>query len=129
MAGEEVKTRENETELKQANTVAVSKDNLFVLDEKIGIQSIGNLVEQLSVAFDGSSNVVIDANAVRSIDIAALQVLVAFANSAFGSSSNVEWRSDNGILRQYAELADLSQYLQFISNPVDAEGDGLCPVF
>jgi|GEM_PF-5057894 len=128
------KTRSNKnaahkkgTSSKQSNQAAAAIEGPLVLDEKIGIQCVSSLVDRLSVSLKSNAAIVIDAAAVTSVDIAALQVLVAFANSARSQSREVEWQCGDGALRQCAELSDLARHLWL--DPVPVADDGLCPVF
>lgn len=101
----------------------------LVLEERIGIQDVTRLAGRLQTLLKSDSELVIDANAVKSADISSLQILVAFANSARAQSSSVNWKCDEGSLRQLAKLADLEHYLEFDATPAAAEDDGMCPVF
>lgn len=100
-----------------------------VLDNQLGIKNIAELKEQLTVAYNADSTVVVDAGRVESIDTAALQLLIAFANSARKQSRTVEWKQPSGAFQEMADLVDLSQCMGIDDNAVAEEDDGLCPVF
>ncbi len=100
-----------------------------VLDSQLEIKNIGSLVEQLLPLLSRDGSVVIDAAKVESVDSAALQVLVAFANSARARALALEWRGTTSVLKEFSELADLDRYLDFRVAPVEVQDDGLCPVF
>ncbi len=100
-----------------------------VLDNQPGIKNIAELKDQLTVAHNAEAAVVVDAGNVDSIDTAALQLLVAFANSVRKQSRTIEWRQPSNAFRDMAELVDLSQCMGIDDNAVTEEDDGLCPVF
>ena len=72
---------------------------------------------------------IVDASKVESIDTAALQLLVAFANSVRAQSRTVEWEEPSIVFREMTDLADLTQGLGIDDGTVIEEDDGLCPVF
>ena len=100
-----------------------------VLDNRPSIKNIAELKDQLTVAHNAEAAVVVDAGNVDSIDTAALQLLLAFANSVRKQSRTVEWRQPSSAFCAMADLADLSQCLGVGDKPVAEEDDGLCPVF
>ncbi len=105
------------------------KPGPLVLDRKVGIQNISDLVDNLSAVLESGARIVVDANSVQSADIAALQVLVAFANASGSRSREVEWKHDEGALQEFAELAGLAGDLRLSEAAINAEDDNLCPVF
>jgi len=107
---------------------AKCKSGPVVLDSNPGIQNIAQLREQLVVAHNATSDVVIDAGKVESIDTATLQLLSAFANSVRGQSLTIEWSGLSDVFRDMADLADLSRCLG-IGDGCAVEDDDLCPVF
>lgn len=123
------KVSKKKTSEERMKKSAAKKAGPIILEEKLGIQNVASLVNRLDALLKSDSEFVIDANAVESADMAALQVLVAFANSARAQSREINWKCDDGSLRQLARLSDLEQYLQFDATPAEAEDDGLCPVF
>lgn len=101
----------------------------ITLEEKVGIKNVLGLVECLDTLLTSDSEIVIDAEAVQSVDIAALQVLIAFANSPRAQANGIKWKCGDGMLRQMAVLADVERHLLFDSGAEVVEDDGLCPVF
>ncbi len=101
----------------------------IVLNRKLGIADVEDLSGLLAPVLDTEQEIVVDASAVESIDIAALQVLVAFVNSATGHSRSVRWLCDSGVLRAMASLADIEHLLKLDETDESLEDDGLCPVF
>ncbi len=99
------------------------------LDARLGIESIAALVNQLEPVLSAEGPITIDAAKVDSVDSAALQVLIAFANSARAQSRALEWQGATGALVEFSELADLGRYLEISAVPTMEEDDGLCPVF
>ncbi len=100
-----------------------------VLVAQLEIKTIASLVEQLLPVLSLDGPVVIDAAKLESVDSAALQVLVAFANSARARALALEWRGTTSVLKEFSELADLDRYLDLPVAPVEVQDDGLCPVF
>lgn len=113
-----------------AKKTEVVAESPLVLEEKIGIQTISNLVERLESLLSSDSKILIDASAVQYADIAALQVLTAFSNSARAQSRPIEWQCENSVLPRLCALADLDRHINFDAPAeVVEEDDGLCPVF
>ncbi len=100
-----------------------------ILDAKLGIENVAGLIDQLAPVLSAEGAITIEVTKVESIDTAALQVLVAFANSARAQSRALEWRGSAGTLIESSELADLDRYLEVGTAPAEQENDGLCPVF
>ena len=114
---------------KTSRNPAMVELNPVVLASRPGIKNIAELKEQLTAAHGAASVVVIDARKVESIDTAALQLLVAFANSVRALSRTVEWKEPSSVFRQMADLTDLTQRLGIGDGSVTEQDDGLCPVF
>lgn len=108
---------------------AVAELGPVVLASQPGIKNIAELKEQLTAALGSGSAVTVDAAKVESIDTAALQLLVAFANSVRERSGTVEWKQPSTVFREMADLADLSRCLGIGEGSIADEDDGLCPVF
>lgn len=104
---------------------AAASASPLVLDEKIGIQDINGLVDQLTALLKSDAANAINANAVRNIDTAALQVLIAFANGG----GDVEWQHEEGTLQEHARLAGVDDLLKLAAASAASDDDGLCPVF
>lgn len=123
--------RENKPAAKSATSkkTAITGLDPVVLDNQPSIKNIAELKDQLTVAHNAEAAVVVDAGNVDSIDTAALQLLVAFANSVRKQSRTIEWRQPSSAFREMAELVDLSQCMGIDDNAVTEEDDGLCPVF
>ncbi len=108
---------------------AAAESGSVVLASKPGIKNIAELKESLAAAHCATSAVTVDVGKVESIDTAALQLLVAFANSVREQSRTVEWREPSTVFCEMANLADLSQCLGIGQGSIAEEDDGLCPVF
>lgn len=107
-----------------ASTAADDRHRL-ALDARVTIQTIGALQSALEAA-----PAVIDASAVQHVDTAALQLLVAYANSARAAGRDIHWSADDGELPHALALAGLGCRITFASSQVaDADIDDLCPVF
>lgn len=107
-----------------------TKTESVVLAKKLGIGEIEALSEQLvPLLIAADEKITVNANEVESIDIAALQVLVAFSNSAARRSKTVHWTCSEGVVKEMAELCDLDRHLTLDTESEVIEDDGLCPVF
>ncbi len=101
-----------------------------VLECSPGIKNVIELKDTLAAAHGAGAAVSVDASAVEFIDTAALQLLIAFANSMREKSRTVEWKNPSPVFCEMADLADLTQGLGIHADgPVAEEDDGLCPVF
>lgn len=107
-----------------------------ILGSTLSIQNIGELVDQLTAVVGANGPITITAEEVTSVDTAGLQVLVAFSNSMRAQSRVVHWQDKTGVLREFAELADLDGCLEIGSDQSSTEAvsaaqadDALCPVF
>ncbi len=98
-----------------------------VLDSHHDIKTIGALRERLDAAYAGDGDIVLDAAAVESVDTAALQLLLGFANSVRKQSRTIRWDRVSEALRELADRTDLVSALDIPDGP--DRGDGLCPVF
>ena len=114
---------------KTSKKPAAAESGSVVLASQPGIKNIAELKEALTAAHSAVSAVTIDAGKVESIDTAALQLLVAFANSVRGQSRAVEWTEPSAVFCELADLADLGQRLGIGEGSIAEEDDGLCPVF
>jgi len=108
---------------------ARTKPGRIVLASRTCIKSIAELRDELVAAYKMSTEIVIDASKVESVDTASLQLLVAFVNSVRGQSRAVRWNKPSGEFRDMAALVDLSACLDFGDHSIPKEDDGLCPVF
>ena len=99
----------------------------IVLDSRPDIKTIDELSKELGAALAADGEVVVEAAGVETIDTAALQLLVAFANSVRANSRSIRWNDASPALRELAELTDLASALGFEGAP--DEDDGLLPVF
>lgn len=125
---------------------------MYVLDKKLSIADVGELTDSLASLLEDDKELVMDANSIESVDIAVLQVLVAFSNAALEKSKSVHWRSESGTFRESTVLAGVDSLFSFDAPAPNAEGteasvekssfeeasdkelpveedDGLCPVF
>ena len=100
-----------------------------VLATHPGIKNTAEIKDQLAAAHSASSEVVVDAGKVESIDTAALQLLVAFANSMRKESRTLEWRQTSTVFCEMADLLGLRESLGIVGASASEEDDGLCPVF
>jgi len=83
----------------------------IVLAARLTIQDIGVLKARLVEHCQLDEPAVVDASAVETVDTAALQLLVAFANSMYSRSQTIEWREPSAVFTEMAMLADLSKPL------------------
>lgn len=106
-------------------------DGPVILASALGIQNIYELTAQLAAALDAEGPITLDASNVDSLDTAAIQVLVAFANSVLAESRALQWLNPSHVTREHTELLDLDRFLGIDIDPAPAveEDDGLCPVF
>ncbi len=114
---------------KTSKKPASAESGPVILASQSGIKNIAELKERLTVALSSGSAITIDAGKVESIDIAALQLLVAFINSAREQSRTFEWKELSTVFCDMADLADLSRCLGIGDGCIAGEDDGLCPVF
>ena len=114
---------------KAAKKQATAKSGPVVLESSPCIKTITVLKETLGQVHDRDSAVVIDASNVESIDTAALQLMVAFANSRRAQSRAVEWRDPSSVFCETAALLNLNQPLGIGEDDVTEEDDGLLPGF
>lgn len=97
----------------------------LTLDARLTIKNIAALIQALE-----TSPKTIDAGAVEQVDTAALQVLVAYANSARAAQRDVHWCKGAGKLPQALEQAGLKHIISFTcTSAAELMDDGLCPVF
>ncbi len=113
------------------------------LANRSSIKDLFTLRESLVAAHGEAAVVAIDASEVETIDMAVLQMLVAFNNSLKKQDKAIQWQNPSDVFQDMAKLADLHQVLDIDSAiftetvaPEDVDGgavedvdDGLCPVF
>ena len=96
---------------------------VLTLSGKLSVKEAGTLAEQLSAQPE-----TVDAEALDSVDTAALQLLVAYANSARKAGRTVTWKGRDAALGEALALAGLAHCIEF--DAATASGDDeLCPVF
>lgn len=101
----------------------------LLLSARLGIQNVAELQEQMADILQAEGAVSVDAAKVESVDIAALQLIVAFANTVRAQARPFVWQGSNDTLLGFARLADLDQHLHGDTTAAEADDDGLCPVF
>lgn len=93
------------------------------LSGRLSIRELGTLAEQLARQPE-----TVDVAGLESVDTAALQLLVAYANSARRDDRGVAWTGREGALGSALTLAGLAHCIDFGTASAD-EDDELCPVF
>lgn len=88
----------------------VVDDKLF-LEEKLTIQSVGRLHEQLMAAFDKYNRIEIDASRVSSIDTANLQLLIILKQEAIKLQKDVIINSASERFKEAAGLLGIAEML------------------
>lgn len=129
-AGKKVaRTAKRPARPKPSKKAAAAESGPVILANQPGIKNIAELKDTLTAALSSGSAITIDAGKVESIDIAALQLLVAFVNSAREQSRSFEWKEPSTAFCDMANLADLSRCLGIGDGCIAEEDDILCPVF
>ncbi|MBX2868620.1 MAG: STAS domain-containing protein [Acidiferrobacterales bacterium] len=95
----------------------------------LNISELTELQEMLVPHLDSNAEIVINAENVRTADIAALQLLVSFINTLGAMGLEYLWLEPSSELKEIASLADVDNYLEFNANSVVINEDDLCPVF
>jgi ABC-type transporter Mla MlaB component len=95
-------------------TTSASKNQStnIVLDSVLTITEAGSLYNHLQSFIDTEGDVTIDASKVQMIDMAGLQLLLVFVRELRKCQRNLHWQNPSPILKQRAELMDLSRQLR-----------------
>ena len=109
--------------------MASEEDNVVVLTDKVTIESAGELASRLHRALVPDSELTVDLGKVESVDIAGLQVLVAAVNSAAAVGATIVWRGADGVVSEFAKLADLFGAMKLDQHEAADEDESLCPVY
>ncbi|MEM7762599.1 MAG: STAS domain-containing protein [Pseudomonadota bacterium] len=106
-------------------------DAVMTLAGELTIKTVESLQADFVAQIEKETPTVVDASDVSSIDTAALQLLVAFANEHVNQGGSLQWQGVSDTLQEQATRLGLHQILDFDAEATGATtaGDNLLPVF
>ena len=104
---DELQGRSGQADATPAGNIADEARAAISLPEQLEIATVSTLREQLPSPTAMEANVALDAQAVTTVDTAALQLLVAFVRDAGVQGIDIQWDNPTETLLEKAQLLDL----------------------